>query len=100
MKTIFNLSLILLLSVSCATSKKRLSDDGRKVQVLRSKPKGNCSVVDKVVGENDEGSVELARNHARNLVAKMDADSIYFDEEIGNGSVWRVHSTGYNCNGQ
>jgi hypothetical protein len=87
----------LLFIASCSTSKTVLSNEGMAVKVLTTKRGVTCDVVGKVVGENKEGSVELARNHARNLAGKKGASAIYFEEEIQNGSTWRVHSTAYRC---
>jgi hypothetical protein len=89
--------LILLALVSCSTSKTKLSKKGMRVEVLTNKPGKQCSVVEKVIGVNDKGSVELARNHARNLIGNSGGNAITFDEEIMNGNSWRVHSTGYHC---
>ncbi|MCO4795398.1 MAG: hypothetical protein KC493_16885 [Bacteriovoracaceae bacterium] len=88
---------IALIFVSCSVSQTKLSSKGMKVEVLKSKAGSQCSVVEKVVGINDKGSVDLARNHARNLIANAGGNAIHFDEEIVNGSAWRVHSTGYHC---
>ncbi len=92
-----NIMLVLVLFVSCSTSKTKLSKKGMKVEVLAKKPGKRCSVVEKVIGVNDKGSVELARNHARNLIGNAGGNAITFDEEIMNGNSWRVHSTGYFC---
>jgi len=89
---------LIFLAFGCAVPKKKLSKAGRSIQVLQYKPKGNCEVVDKVVGVNSNGSVELARNHARNLVAKIGGDSIFINEEVGTGKKWKVFATGYLCN--
>lgn len=89
--------LLVLTLVSCSTSKTKLSKKGIKVEVLSNKPGSQCSVVEKVIGFNDKGSVELARNHARNLIGNAGGNAITFDEEIMNGNSWRVHSTGYHC---
>jgi len=89
-------SLILLATLaSCSTSTTQLSDSGKNVRVYPNRRGLQCEVVGKVVGENKEGSVELARNHARNLAGEKGADGIVFDEEIQNGSNWKVHSTAF-----
>ena len=67
---------------SCAVSKKRLSSDGEKVRILSKAQLKNCSTVDKVIGLNEQGSDELAQNHARNLAAELDANGVYFDEMV------------------
>lgn len=87
---------LLMVTVACSSNSK-LSSDGRKVEIL-AKASTNCEVVGKVVGINEDGSVELARNHARNLVADEDGNAIVIDEEVANGSVFKVYATGYRCN--
>ncbi|MFZ4714251.1 MAG: hypothetical protein ACOYL6_11080 [Bacteriovoracaceae bacterium] len=88
--------LMLLATVACSSNSK-LSHDAKNVKVFGSKPDSDCEVVGKVIGINEEGSVELARNHARNMVADQDGNAIVFDEEVANGSVFKVYSTGYKC---
>ncbi|MBT3585888.1 MAG: hypothetical protein HN509_13360 [Halobacteriovoraceae bacterium] len=87
----------LLLLVSCATSKTKLSSDGMKVKVMSTKRGTKCNVVNKVIGENDNGSEELARNHARNLAGNDGANAVHFDEVIKNGKDIKLYSTAYNC---
>lgn len=89
--------LLLLTVVSCGVSKKKLTSAGMQVKVLDRKGSG-CSTVDKVVGENDMKSEELATNHARNLAGKSGANAIVVDEVVDNGAEVRVHATAYRCN--
>jgi hypothetical protein len=96
MKKIFLISMILMVS-SCAVSKKKLSDDGKKVKVTYTEPKKNCDALVTVVGENDEGMLPLAINHARNLVAKEDGNLLYIKDKVNNSKKWRVHGVGYSC---
>ena len=98
MKSLKSLMLLapLALLVSCAAPQE-LTKDGMKVKVYGSKPPSDCEVQAKVVGHHDLGSVELARNHARNQVASKGANAITFDEEVQNGKQFRVHATGYMC---
>ena len=92
------LILVLTATVSCGTSKIKLSSGGEKVEVLKRKPeRGDCSVIGKVTGVNEDGSVDLAENHARNLVASKGGNAITFDEEVNNGKSFQIHSTGYKC---
>lgn len=88
------------LIVACASNAYQLSDDGRKVEILKRKPKsgGDCEVVEKVSATHDEGSADLAKNKARNIVADKGGDSIYFDDVISNGKKRQVLATGYKCN--
>lgn len=68
-----------------------------KVKILDRKG-SNCSTVDKVVGENEMDSEELATNHARNLAAKSGGNAIVVDEVVDNGGVVKVYATAYRCN--
>ncbi|GAB4406260.1 MAG: hypothetical protein OHK0056_04850 [Bacteriovoracaceae bacterium] len=97
MKKLACIAAMVLISGCAGTSKEELSPEARNVKVYPNRRGLQCDVVGKVVGENDEGSVELARNHARNLEAKKGANGIVFDEEIQNGKNWKVYSTSFLC---
>ena len=97
MKVILALTLLPLLLIGCSTSKTALSSDGKKVRILSSTKESGCNVVDKVVGENEKGSLPLAKNHARNLAAKVDGNAIFFDEIVQNGAVYKVYATAFEC---
>jgi hypothetical protein len=98
MKNLVLIGALLLIS-SCASDPYRLSEDAKKVELLQRKPKDNeCEVVAKVTGEHNEGSERMARNMAINKAADADADSIYFDETVPNGSKRKVMATAYICN--
>jgi hypothetical protein len=81
---------------ACASSGK-LSEAAKEMQLFPNKPGAECSVVGKVVGENDQGSVDLARNHARNLGAKLGANGLFIDQEVPNGASVKVYATAYQC---
>jgi hypothetical protein len=98
MKISWIVTLLALIVVGCTVSKTKLTSKGQAIEVLDNKPGKDCFVVAKVVGENDEGSVDLARNHARNLAAKLEADSIFIDQEVPNGNNMNVYATAYTCN--
>jgi len=89
--------IFLLMVVACATSKKKLSSGGAKVKELAHKKGHGCAVMDKVMGENKIGSLELAKNHARNLVAKAGGDAIYYEETVRNSKDIKVYATAYLC---
>lgn len=95
MNKIIFLSLSALMA--CSVSKTKLTSDGEKVEILLNKPKEECSVVEKIIGMNEQGSVELARNHVRNLAAKADANAVYIEQEIPNGGVVKIFATAYSC---
>lgn len=97
MKKLICIAALTLISACAGTSKEQLSQEGASVKVYPNRRGLQCDVVGKVVGENTEGSVELARNHARNLAAQKGANAIVFDEEIQNGKNWKVFSTSFKC---
>ena len=92
------ITLILLITVtSCGVSKKKLSKGGMNVKIL-DRTSSNCSTVDKVVGENEMSSEELATNHARNLTAKSGGNAMVVNEVVDNGGNVKVYATAYHCN--
>ena len=96
MKILAIIALIFTMT-SCGTSQVKLSSKGEKVKVYKSRPGKSCSVLSKVIGVNEEGSADLAENHARNLVGNAGGNGITFDEEVVNGKIYKIHSTGYKC---
>lgn len=95
MKKITLMSLILL--TSCSVSKTKLSDEAKDIKVVYTKPSKNCSALKKVIGENDEGVLDLAINHARNLAAIEDASTLYIEDKVNVSQKWRVYATAYIC---
>ncbi len=94
MKLLF---LCLITLAGCSSAPGVLTDAGKQVEVFKSKPGSECSVVGKVVGDNDKGSMDLALNHARNLAGKMKANGIHVTEEITNGPRSQAFATAYYC---
>ena len=92
---LFSLSLIVL--VGCSSAPGILTDAGKQVEVFINKPGSECSVIGKVVGDNDKGSMDLARNHARNLAGKMKANALFINQEVPNGQNAQVFATAYYC---
>lgn len=100
MKGFYLSSLLLVVfgvSGCSSVSKTVLSPEGEALEVMHQRPHSHCHVHGKYVGVNEQASVELARNHARNLAARDGSDAIIFDEEIRNAGQWVVHATGYRC---
>lgn len=91
------LVLMLLVSACGGVSKTALTEDGKKVVVMTTNRDTGCDVLDKVVGLNEIGSTELAKNHARNLAGDKDANAIFFDEVVPNGNTVKVFATAYKC---
>ncbi len=87
----------LILAAACSSSPGVLTDDGKEVQTLDNRPGTECNVVGKVMGENAQGSPELARNHARNLTAKLNGNSMFINQEVPNGAKIQVFATAYSC---
>lgn len=92
---LFFLSLIVL--VGCSSTPGLLTDAGKQVEIFNNKPGSECSVVGKVVGDNDKGSMDLARNHARNLAGKIKANALFINQEVPNGQSAQVFATAYYC---
>lgn len=94
-----NLSIIALVALlaSCALPMDELTSNGEEVKVAMNKPK-DCKPVGKFEGRNEEGSMELATVHARNLAGERDADTMYINDNLSQGSLRRVLATGYICN--
>ena len=87
----------ILLLGSCSVSKTKLNDDAKNIKVVYTKPMKGCSAVKKVVGENDEGVLDLAVNHARNLASREDANTLYIEDKVNVSQKWRVYATAYIC---
>jgi len=84
--------------VSCGSDKKRLSEEGKKVQIFEGKKAyEGCEVVDKITSENDIGSVQVATNGVRNKAADLGANYVLIHDEIKNGSKVKVIATAYEC---
>lgn len=95
MKHLILLSLVTF--VSCSVSKTKLSDEAKDIKVVYTKPTKGCNAVKKVVGENDEGVLDLAVNHARNLAAREDATTLFIEDKVNVSQKWRVYATAYIC---
>jgi hypothetical protein len=90
---------ILLVLVTACSSKPSgvLTEKAKDLEVYPNKPTG-CNVVGKVVGMNDNGSTELATNHALNQAAELKGTGIVVNQEVPNGNKRAVHATAYQCN--
>jgi hypothetical protein len=88
--------IVSLLGLLGCSSAHELSGSGMNVEVQKNKPK-DCVVVGKLTGTHEGGSIDLARNMARNLAADKGANQIYFGEEFSNGGTWTVIGTAYKC---
>jgi hypothetical protein len=83
--------------VSSCSSPGQLTAKAKEIEVLKQKPGTECHVVGKIVGENAQGSPDLALNHARNLAVDLEANALFVNQEVPNGMVMQVHATAYRC---
>ncbi len=90
------LLLSLFVLAACSSNPYVLSEDGRKVKLVDTKPK-KCELLGQVTGKNNIGSVESARNNALNLAGEMGANKLYIKEEVNNGKNWDVIAMAYRC---
>ncbi len=89
-----------LLAVGCATSSQKaivLSEKGKAVEWVKRIPDQACEVVGQVVGENDFGSVEVARTDARNKAGEFSATHLLVKDEVVNGKDWKIYGVAYRC---
>jgi uncharacterized protein YcfL len=88
--------LSLFMLAACSSNPAVLTEKAKDVEVYNSKPT-DCQVAGRVVGENKNGSKELALNHALNQAADLKATGIFVNQEVPNGSKMSVHATAYQC---
>lgn len=93
----YTLLTILVLFVGCSTPKDKLTEGGKNVQIFDDKPLAGCDIVGNVIGENDFGSIAVARNHARNLAAGKGGNYLEVKDELLNGKNAKVHGLAYLC---
>jgi hypothetical protein len=91
------LLIALIAMIGCSTPKDKLTAGGVNVQVFEDKPLPGCEIVGNVVGENDFGSIAVAKNHARNLAAAKGGNYLEIKDEILNGKSAKVHALAYLC---
>ena len=96
----YGIMLIGLLLSSCASnprSKNALTEKGKKVQVIEFRPAKSCTLVEQIIKTHRKGSVEVAKNHARNQAGKFKASHIHYKDIIVNGPVIKVIAEAYDC---
>jgi hypothetical protein len=89
--------IFLALFYACASGPHQLSNKAKELEIYIKKP-NDCRVVGKVVGKDENGSKELALNHALNQAADLKASGISINQEVPNGKVIEVHATAHDCN--
>ena len=89
--------ILFVVVVSCASKPGVLSEKAKDLEIYPNKP-ANCHVVGKVVGLDENGSTELATNHALSQAAELNASGIHVNQEVPNGKSRAVHATVYQCN--
>ncbi len=89
--------ILISLTIACASKPSyELSKEAKELEVFVNKPQ-NCNVVGKVVGNNQQGSKELAVNDALNQAAKLNATGLHVNQEVPNGNNMTVYATAYKC---
>jgi hypothetical protein len=88
--------LLFFLMIACSSPKGALTNKARELEIYAVKPT-QCQVVGKIIGQNSDGSTELATNDALNQAAKLDATGIFVNQEVPNGILRAVHATAYKC---
>lgn len=96
-QAIMSLALLSLMAACGGVDKEQLSEGGKNVQIMAGKPYEGCEVIGTVVGENDYGAVQVATNHARNLVAKKGGNYLQVKNDVRNGKKVEIHGLGYLC---
>lgn len=89
--------IFLALFSACSSGPHQLSNKAKELEVYSTKP-NDCRVVGRVLGKDENGSKELALNHALNQAADLKASGIYVNQEVPNGRVMEVHATAHDCN--
>lgn len=87
----------MLALAACSSNPGQLSNDAKNIEVLVNKPGQGCYTVGKVVGVSNEGSKELALNHALNQAAKLNASALHVNQEVPNGKKMMAYGTAYKC---
>lgn len=88
--------ILVIMLAGCASNPNQLSEKAKDLEVYQTKPT-DCKVAGRVVGEHQQGSKELALNHALNQAADLKATGIFVNQEVPNGSIMKVHATAYQC---
>lgn len=88
--------ILMIMLAACSSKPVQLTDKARGLEVYPTKP-ADCRVAGRVLGVDENGSKELALNHALNQAADLNASGIFVNQEVPNGSVMNVHATAYQC---
>ncbi len=86
---------LLVAVVSCSSGPSR--EEIRKIKLLEKKDLEKCQPIDAVSGENDKGSEPLAIEEAKMNAIKLDADSIFIEDSVANGSNIVIKAMAYSC---
>ncbi len=86
---------LLVAAVSCSSGPSR--EEIRKIKLLEKKDLEKCQPIDAVSGENDKGSEPLAIEEAKMNALKLDADSIFIEDSVANGSNIVIKAMAYSC---
>lgn len=100
MRTIMMIVPALLFAACASTSSQKavsLSQKGQEVEWVKRIPSSSCEVVGQVIGENEFGSVEVARTDARNKAGEFSATHLLVKDEVVNGKSWKIYGVAYRC---
>ncbi len=86
---------LLVAVVSCSSGPSR--EEIRKIKLLEKKDLEKCQPIDAVSGENNKGSEPLAIEEAKMNAIKLDADSIFIEDSVANGSNIVIKAMAYSC---
>lgn len=81
--------------VSCSSTPNR--EELRKFRLIEKKDLERCQVIDAVTGENSKGLETLAIEDAKAKALKLNADSLYIEESVANGSEIIIKAAAYQC---
>lgn len=92
-----NLSLImaLLFAVACSSTPNR--EELRKIRLIERKDLERCQAIDAIKGVNAKGLETLAIEDAKAQALRLDADSLFIEESVANGSEVVIKAVAYQC---
>lgn len=91
-----NLAIFLVLVFACACSSPS-REDINAIKLIDKKDLVKCQAIDAVEGNNDKGIESLAIEMAKLKALKLQADAIYIQDSVANGSQVKILATAYSC---
>ena len=90
--------LVVIALTGCSSNPGVLTEYGKKVEIVLPAKVSNCDIIGKVIGENKDGSLEMAKIDLRNRASRMSSDSVVVKEVVQNGSHFLINALAYKCN--